>query len=128
MWGTPKTDKHPKPVTIGVPQGFAGAPEGQGCPGGALGCRFPLKAIGVLRGVRVPQGYGVPRVCGAGMGAWLCLAARLGLAWQTGWEGHGGPVWGAFPAAPPNRKQAVPAVSLHPPKPQRPPPLYQWGN
>lgn len=48
-----------KAVRMGVLEGFVRTPEEWGCMGNALMCRFPLKAIGVLRATAFAKSVGL---------------------------------------------------------------------
>lgn len=99
-----------------------GCPRGTGCPEGAQRCRLPPKAIGLFRGVGVPRVTRVPRVsqvCGAGVGSWLRLAARLGWAGLGSIQhsqggGDTGINSGESPAAPPNGSKPAPQCPQNP--------------
>lgn len=105
---------------MGVPQGFGGAPEQRGCPRGALGCRFPPKAIGVLRGAGVPQGYG-------GAGGVPRVIAQLGMA-KPGQEGRGVLIYGGPPQQPPTGGKVALQCPCAPPQTAVPTPALSMGK
>lgn len=117
-----------------------GCPKGLGCsrgresPEGTRGCRLPPKAIGVLRGLGLPQDYGGARGGPLSLWGWCGGTASPGGAhWLvTARHSQGGRdtglCSGGSPAAPCKRSKPAPQCPCAPSKPRHQPPLYRWGN